>query len=135
MVRKVPGNLRSQEFVFFLVRFFCPLEGPGDPPKKTPTQIKTQFAQTISGHSVQIVPLFPLKRAENRQKEFAQTVCAHCFYFGFLGWGAPESSFRAFSLHPLQKSKNQRIKKYKNGASGMISVTQHKSGTNHRNGK
>ena len=25
LVRKVPGNLRSQEFVFFLVRFFCPL--------------------------------------------------------------------------------------------------------------
>ena len=25
MVRKVPGNLRSQEFVFFLGRFFCPL--------------------------------------------------------------------------------------------------------------
>ena len=27
LVRKVPGNLRSQEFVFFLVRFFCPLIG------------------------------------------------------------------------------------------------------------
>ena len=25
LVQKVPGNLRSQEFVFFLVRFFCPL--------------------------------------------------------------------------------------------------------------
>ena len=25
LVRKVPGNLRSQEFVFFLGRFFCPL--------------------------------------------------------------------------------------------------------------
>ena len=26
LVRKVPGNLRSQEFVFFLVRLFCPLK-------------------------------------------------------------------------------------------------------------
>ena len=25
LVRKVPGNLHSQEFVFFLVRFVCPL--------------------------------------------------------------------------------------------------------------
>ena len=25
-------------------------------------------------------------------------------------WGAPDSSFRAFSLHPLQKSKKQKIK-------------------------
>ena len=25
LVRKVPGNLRSQEFVFFVGRFFCPL--------------------------------------------------------------------------------------------------------------
>ena len=25
LVRKVPGNLRSQELVFFLGRFFCPL--------------------------------------------------------------------------------------------------------------
>ena len=28
-------------------------------------------------------------------------------------WGAPTSSFWAFSLHPLQKSKNQKIRKSK----------------------
>ena len=47
-------------------------------------------------------------------------------------WGAPDSSFRTFALNPLQKSRNQKIK---NGASEVISVTRHNSGTNHRNGK
>ena len=50
-------------------------------------------------------------------------------------WGAPDSSFRAFSLHPLQKSKNQKLRKSKNGTSEMISVTRHNPGTNHRNRK
>ena len=35
--------------------------------------------------------------------------------------GAPDSSFRVFSLHPLQKSQNQKIRKSKNGASESIS--------------
>ena len=50
-------------------------------------------------------------------------------------WGAPDSSFWAVSLHPLQKSKNQKIRKSKNGASEYISVTRHNSGTNHRTRK
>ena len=53
--------------------------------KGRPTQIKAQFAQTISGQFVQTVPPFPLKQAENRQKEFAQTVCANCFFI-LGGW-------------------------------------------------
>ena len=38
-------------------------------PKKPPTQIKTQFAQTIKGGQfVQIVPPLLFKQAEKRQK-------------------------------------------------------------------
>ena len=40
-------------------------------------------------------------------------------FFASMGLGGP---FRAFSLHPLQKSKNQKSSKSKNGASEMISV-------------
>ena len=40
-------------------------------------------------------------------------------------WLAPDSSFWAFSSHPLQKSKNQKIRKSKNGDSEMISVPVH----------
>ena len=42
LVRKVPGNLRSQEFVFFLGRFFCPLWFP--PLKKCPHIAHCSFA-------------------------------------------------------------------------------------------
>ena len=42
-------------------------------PKKLPTQIKVQFAQTILEQFVQTVPPFP-KKTENKQKDFAQTV-------------------------------------------------------------
>ena len=59
------------------------------------------------------------------------------FYVFFLWpakrWEAPDSSFRAFSFAPASEIK--KIRKSKNGASEMISVTQHNPGTNHRNGK
>ena len=35
----------------------------------------------------------------------------------------------------IKKSDNQKIRKSKNGASEIISVTRHNSGTNHRNRK
>ena len=38
----------------------------------------------------------------------------YSFLTAFVG-GAPDSSFRAFSLHPLQKSKNQKIRKSQKG--------------------
>ena len=60
-------------------------------PKKPPTQIKAQFAQTISGQFVQTVPPLPFKTSRKDAEEFAQTVCANCFYLGlggFLG-GSP----------------------------------------------
>ena len=45
-------------------------------PKKTPTPMQAQFAQTISEQFVQLVPLFLLSNsaAENKQKELAQTL-------------------------------------------------------------
>ena len=59
-------------------------------PQKTPTQIETQFAQTISEHLVQIVPQFPCKTSRKEAEEFSQTVCGNCFYLGgwFFGWVA-----------------------------------------------
>ena len=55
--------------------------------KKTPTQIKTQFAQTISGQFVQTVPPLSFKTSRKEAEEFAQTVCANCLCKLFLfGW-------------------------------------------------
>ena len=62
-------------------------------PKRPPTQIKAQFAQTISGQLVQIVPSFPFKMSRKQ----AERVCANClcklFLFGWvLFWGVSPSS-------------------------------------------
>ena len=62
-------------------------------PKKPSTRIKAQFAQTIAEQFVQTLPpfrFFFFGLSRNRQKEFAQTVCANSFYLGgcFLGWVA-----------------------------------------------
>ena len=56
-------------------------------PKKPPTQIKTQFAQTISGQFVETVPPLPFKTSRKEPEEFVQTVCA-IWVGGFLG-GSP----------------------------------------------
>ena len=60
-------------------------------PQKPPTQIKTQFAQTISGQFVQTVPLDdPLKQAEKRQKSLRKLFVQNVFIWvgGFSG-GSP----------------------------------------------
>ena len=49
LVRKVPGNLRSQEFVFFLGRFFCPLFSSGTP------EVQTQEAATAFSSFLKIL--------------------------------------------------------------------------------
>ena len=58
--------------------FNLPCRGDPPPKKKPSTQIRTQFAQTLSEQFVQTVPLFPVKQAEKRQKSlyklFAHTV-------------------------------------------------------------
>ena len=49
LVRKVPGNLRSQEFVFFFLgQFLCPLIGfvPGCKSGRSPAQTMVRQAQT-----------------------------------------------------------------------------------------
>ena len=52
-------------------------------PQKGPTQIKEQFAQTISEHLLQIAPSFSSKQAEKQ----ARRVCANCLCKLFcLGW-------------------------------------------------
>ena len=55
------------------------------PPQK---KKKAQFAQTNSEQFVLSRTCFPLKRAENRRKEFAQTVCMNSSCLGgwFFGW-------------------------------------------------
>ena len=67
--------------------------------KKPPTQIKTQFAQTISEQFVQTVPPFPFKMSRKQAKR----VCANClcklFLFGWVVfWGGSPSleSWRTF---------------------------------------
>ena len=65
---------------------------PPLPPKKTPTQIKAQFAQTIfSELFVQAVPSFPFTISNNWQKEIVQTVFS--WVGGFLG-GSPSVDLR-----------------------------------------
>ena len=52
-------------------------------PKKPPTQIKTQFAQTISGQFVQTAPPLPFKISRKQ----AERVCANCLRKLLLfGW-------------------------------------------------
>ena len=73
-------------------------------PKKPPTPIEAQlFRKKKSEQFVQTVPLFFLKVSRSRQKEFAQTVCANCFYLGewFLGCFAFPSNDGAFA-HQLR---------------------------------
>ena len=71
-----------------------PLVMKGRPTQKTThpnkNSLHKQFAQTISGQFVQIVPSFPFKISRKQTKEFAQTVCANCFYLvgWFFGWVA-----------------------------------------------
>ena len=53
-------------------------------------------------------------------------------------WGSPRlllSGLLFAKFAPLRKSTKPDNQKIKNGASKMISVTQHNSSTNHRNGK
>ena len=73
----------------------------GRPTQKTThsnkNSLQKQCTQTISGQFLQIVPLFPLKYAENRQKSlrklFVQTV--FIWVGGFLG-GSPFLEKRVF---------------------------------------
>ena len=64
----------------------------GRPTQKTThpnkNSLHKQFAQTILGQFVQIVPPFPFKLSRKQTKEFAQAVCASCFYLSgwFFGW-------------------------------------------------
>ena len=100
----------------------CPLEGP--PPPIPPLQLEDPSLKP------QPFPLHPLPPSfPHPSSSFLQCPGgggpSWC-WGGVLGrkgvegeaarkpftWGAPDSSFRAFSLHPLQKSKNQKIKKW-----------------------
>ena len=58
--------------------------------KKLPTQVKAQFTQTSSEQFVQIVPLFPVKQAEKRQKSLRKLFVQTVFIWGgvFVGWVA-----------------------------------------------
>ena len=59
-------------------------------PKKTPTQIKTVCTNYFRTPClIQTVPSFQFKWSKNSQKEFAQTVCAICFYLGWWLLGGP----------------------------------------------
>ena len=74
-----------------LLRSSAPFCHEGGTHPKTPsTQTKTQFAQTILEQFVQTVPPFPLQNKQKEAEEFAQTVCANCFYLDgwFFGWVA-----------------------------------------------
>ena len=59
-------------------------------PKKPPTQIKTQFAQTIRDSLYKLSPLYPLKQAEKSQKSLRKLFVQTAFIWvgGFLG-GSP----------------------------------------------
>ena len=64
-----------------------------DPPKKPPTQIKTVCTNSLRKQfrdSLCKLSPFPFKISRKQTKEFAQTVCANCFYLGgwFFGWVA-----------------------------------------------
>ena len=62
-------------------------EGEMTHPKKTTHPNKNTVCAKNFGTVCTNCPPFPLEQAENKQKEFAQTVCANCFYSGgcFLG--------------------------------------------------
>ena len=63
-------------------------------PKKPPTQIKTQFAQTTSEQFVQAVPPFPCKTSRKRQKSLCKLFAKTVFIWvgGFSG-GLPSLEF------------------------------------------
>ena len=80
----------------------------GRPTQKTThpnkNSLHKQFAQTISGQFVQIVPPFPFKISRKLTKEFAQTVCANSFYLGgwFFGWVAFPSQNGILMAHRMK---------------------------------
>ena len=79
-------------------------------PKKTLTQTKAQFAQTISELLVQIVPPVPFQVSRCGQKEFAHIVCANCLISVGVFFGGVGCLPLIFGVFDLQTPKSSTLR-------------------------